>query len=373
MKRRTLLAALPALASLLLLPDSNFAMPGKPALVCSSWPGVAHTLPQQEPQPDFCLPIETPFVYGVAISPDARYLAYCGYTPRGVFVWDLTKKQVAVTLDAGSREVRDVTFSPDGKVLAAGPADKGPHVKLWEVGSWKELASLQDDIYFRYMLGFSADSKHVLAAGGNGITAWEWATQQQLWRAQLKLRNPLSGLSTSPDGKLLAVGTQEKRCGNDDSPPRPGEVVVLTLKDGKEVFRHERHRSAVYQVVFSPDGKYVASAGDEQTVAIYDAQQGTGALFTIKGYGLDGVNTVAFAADSKTLLIGFERGGVLVMDVPSWKQIVHFAAKVPIRHLRVFAQGKKLLTVHERPEDGLLQIWDLEGILKSARAASNQK
>ena len=57
------------------------------------------------------------FVYGVAFSPDGKYLTTSGYDHTAK-VWDAASGQVLLTLQGHSQPVLGVAVSPDGKRLA---------------------------------------------------------------------------------------------------------------------------------------------------------------------------------------------------------------------------------------------------------------
>ena len=59
----------------------------------------------------------------------------------------------------------------------------------------------------------------------------------------------------------------------------------------------EGHWSSINSVAFSPDGKQVVSASDDQTIQPWDATTGV-ALHTLGGH-LGSVNSVAFSPDRK--------------------------------------------------------------------------
>src|SRR5258707_176462 len=109
-------------------------------------------------------------------------------------------------------------------------------------------------------------------------------------------------------------------------------VVSLTLAPATAVVRADdapsagirvprnrmTHAMLVTSVVFSPDGKTLASGSSDQAIGVRDAAGGTKRT-TRKGHAR-GVNAVAFSPDGKTLASGSDDRTVVLWDLATGKK-----------------------------------------------------
>jgi WD40 repeat protein len=99
-------------------------------------------------QPVRTLTGHTNQVFSVAFSPDGRLLASgsCGKVENyscvqgEIKLWEVASGREVRTLRGHTDYVFSVAFSPDGRLLASGSADKT--IKLWEVATGREVRTL---------------------------------------------------------------------------------------------------------------------------------------------------------------------------------------------------------------------------------------
>ena len=107
---------------------------------------------------------------------------------------------------------------------------------------------------------------------------WEWSYLDQWCNPELRtIALPTAAeshsVAVSPDGRLLAVGCSAPyTMSSGESPPVP--AYIISLPDGR--VRHELHghRRFVLAVAFRPDGRRLASVGDEGTIRVWDTGSG---------------------------------------------------------------------------------------------------
>jgi WD40 repeat protein len=137
-------------------------------------------------------------------SPDSGKLAI-GYYDATVEIWDLPSKSRR-TLPTGHEErIMGVAFSNDGRTLATTSFDVHL-IKLWEVETWRELATLGGQLAEFACIAFSPDG-HRLAAGGNdgSVTLWDLTNRKPQEVAKLKgtMGRRVQRLFFLPDGNTL--------------------------------------------------------------------------------------------------------------------------------------------------------------------------
>ena len=86
------------------------------------------------------LPFQWQLVLSLAFSPDGKLLATADQNER-VQLWDIPSGALRVTLTGHAQTVISVAFSPDGKTLATGGSDS--KVKLWNLVTEQEMATLE--------------------------------------------------------------------------------------------------------------------------------------------------------------------------------------------------------------------------------------
>ena len=105
----------------------------------------------------------------VAFLPDDTILAYMSSI--GIKLLDVTTEANLATFT--HRAIRSMAISPDGKILASGGHDREPIIKLWDVTTGENIATLEGHTHGIYKLSFSADGR-VLASGSSGaILLWD--------------------------------------------------------------------------------------------------------------------------------------------------------------------------------------------------------
>src|SRR5262245_52655598 len=113
---------------------------------------------------------------------------------------------------------------------------------------------------------------------------------------------PVRCLAYSPDGRLLAAGSDDH------------SVQLLSPADGRELSRLTGHADWVRGVAFSPDGKELATAGWDDTVRLWSVA-GRKQTAQLDGHA-GGAWAVAYAAVGRLLATGAGDGLVRLYQAP---------------------------------------------------------
>src|SRR5262249_7528066 len=135
-------------------------------------------------------------IAALAFSPDGRWLASAGWD-RVVKVWEVATGREAMTLTTERSGFDYVTFSPDGRTLAASSAGD---IMLWDGETGRLLRTLAGSTALVGGLTFNRDGRTLVSAGGDGAArVWDPATGELLATLYSFADDP-DWLVVTPDG-----------------------------------------------------------------------------------------------------------------------------------------------------------------------------
>src|SRR5262249_17722134 len=140
-------------------------------------------------------------------------------------------------------EVTHTVFSGDGKTLIAG--DFSGALVFWDVTTGKELRRFRAHHGVIHALALAPDGKTLAAAGARHIRLWDGPGRPvRAWKTP---QNSVLGLLFSADGKTLASRAYDPA------------ICLWDPATGEKKGELKGHRGEVWAFAFSPDGRQLAS------------------------------------------------------------------------------------------------------------------
>ncbi|MDE0682776.1 MAG: WD40 repeat domain-containing protein, partial [Candidatus Poribacteria bacterium] len=256
--------------------------------------------------------------------------------------WDIEGDRESTPIALSKSNVKNTyAFSPDGKILA-GATDDMNTIKLWNLQTNNQQATLVGHTWFVETLLFSSDSR-LLASGDRTGAVYVWDVETEHRKKTLKgHQTSVKALAFSPDNNILAsashrgirlwdIGTSTLRATlieHEDS----GQVDTLALafsSDGETLASTGRakmhlwdvnthrllseipgHRGRINVLVFSPDGTMLLTGCGDGTIEMWDTDTYT-LKSTIKPH-TGRIEVLKFSSDGRTLASGSMDGTILL-------------------------------------------------------------
>jgi WD40 repeat protein len=273
-------------------------------------------------------------------TPTTRKDPYGGFLPSGAVARlgpvDPEKKTLLTGL----------SFSPDGKWLMIGNGTSV--VRLWNKAEGKPFREFRVDSGNLDHATLSPDGKLLAAATRQGSRElfwclWDVASGRELRR--VPVRDAVSALCFTPDGKQMLIGTNDRK------------GRLLDVVTGTELRTFEGTEEAIWCMAISPDGKLVA-IGERSAVRVWD--MATGRLLRPLGSGKpydSGGFSLTFSPDGLLLATG-ENGCIRFWEAGTGKEVFRVVepAMGGVFDGAFSPDGRTLAT---SSWDGQVRLWEL--------------
>lgn len=208
-----------------------------------------------------------------------------------ISIWNIKTGKVVQTWRTTSRQIASACFSGDAKKVVI--AESGEKVKIWNVANGKEILTLTGCGQSVSVVALSHDGNYIATGPGAGkIRIWDAATGKELTSFNMGDAE-ITTIIFDRDNKRIMMGT------------RKGILTARTFPGGRKLKKWTTlnlRGKSVSAIAFSPDAKYVVSAGGDNTLRLRDVK--TGRLLSVLTGHSGAVSTVAFSGDGKWIVSG---------------------------------------------------------------------
>ena len=225
----------------------------------------------------------------VAFSPDGEILASAG-NDNLIQLWDTFIGENLQTLVGHTAGVQSVSFSPNGNTLASASRSE---IIFWDVDTGEQQQIITGHTHSIHSIALSNDGI-TLASGYSNSTVQFWDVNRQAKQQLMTVDSeaPITGLSFSPDGTMLAIGS--------------GEVVSMWNPTSREQLWVAQYiygisrgiHGAPSSITFSPDGTTLAAIHGGN-ISLFDVGTGENTQYYHYGWFSD----ISFSPDSQFLAV----------------------------------------------------------------------
>ena len=240
------------------------------------------------------------YVLGLLFTPDSKTLISSGMDSQ-IKLWAVPDWRLVRTLTDHENSVNCLSLTDNGRYLISGSTDCS--VKIWSLSDGSVRHTLRDRKKTVAAVSLSGDGKQ-LAAGWYGGRATVWNMDGELVCGIKASKKNLVSATLSPDGTQLATAG----LGDD--------ITIWSVPEGKLITTLSGHETAVYNLRFVGNGRYLISLGYEQTIIVWD----TTTWQAIRTLPLPtGTRGFTFSPDEQTIVLSLE-SRIQLWHFDNWAQ-----------------------------------------------------
>ena len=281
-------------------------------------------------------------VSSVSYSPDAEQIVSAG---KSLKIWDVTTGQEVASIERQDARASGVSFSPDGQQIVGGGHDKT--VTVWDAKTGQKTLSLtghSDDVH---CASFSPDGKRIVSGScDNTVKIWNAETGTQMLTLEGH-KSPITSVGFSQDGERIVSGS------------RDGTLRIWNARTAKKILTIATPPDHAVRASFSPDGKQIASCNDlDKTVGVWNVDTGQ-KTHTLGGH-LEPVRAVSFSPDGKWIASGSGDQTVKVWNAKTGHEFLSLHAHaLGVNSVSFSPNGTQLVS---GSDDNTVKIWNISSL-----------
>ncbi len=244
-------------------------------------------------------------IRAVEISPDGNLLAWVSMDGT-LGVWNIAEQKEEVRKEGlHANYANDVVFSHNGEMLATASDDSS--IMILNTSDWTTKVQLWN-INTIASISFSPDDTRIAAGVGTQVSIWDIAREEQI----LVMRShnaPIVPLVWSHNGKMIATGSVDRR------------VIIWDAATGAEIMKRRSHDDTVFGLAFSMDDARLFSTGKEGKLIVWDVAAGKESGEPIMPHGGRSIYDVAVSPDGKYIATGGGDFDAVILDALTLEEV----------------------------------------------------
>ena len=218
---------------------------------------------------------DSPRIESLAFSPDGNQLAVSGGAPSEygeVQIWNVISRILSRSIKTTGDAVFGVSWSPDGKRVAIGCADK--MVRVFTVADGTEVMKCDNHIDWVFATTWNHTGASLVTASRDRALKLIDVASGRLIDDVNRQGDPLVSLARHPSENLVVCGSDKGELRIYRMEPRGGRLAEGDDKENSFVRKLERLSGSLQALSWSGDGSLIAAGSTAGEVRIFSAADG---------------------------------------------------------------------------------------------------
>ncbi|MEL7233158.1 MAG: WD40 repeat domain-containing protein, partial [Chloroflexota bacterium] len=281
-------------------------------------------------------------------SPDGQFVAY-GTTNRYIVQRSVTSSEtLTFSPRAHTDVINDLAYSPDGQLLASAADNR---VILWDAFFGAPRGQLDGHTDEVRSVMFDPVEPYLYSTGNDGrVIIWNYNTRELLFQFRTH--------DATVWDVAVGAGNEEMATVSSDRSVRLWENPIAEEDMDEEVEEPEEielHTDVVRAAVYSPDGKWLATGGDDNTIFLHNIFSEENVLERrLNGHEYP-VTSIAYSTDGQYLVSGDTSGTVIIWTSDGDAIRIYDAHRDEVTDVQFEPTGQPV--VMSSSLDGLVIFW----------------